>query len=162
MKIPRLFTSQRFGFWLKSITTKEFCRLSGAPEPIVIEGANGFFRIDAIKLRLRDDWDKKLTGSLKKEMFVNELEDPTSDKFTRSVNCPLLISEEYQQLIKTWQIAEKKVIFKDNQFEGMSNHEFAYPKTRLPFRDTAMQDFETLGELAEYYEGELETINITI
>ena len=91
-----------------------------------------------------------LEQPIKKEMFVNPHENENG-KVYRS-----------EEAMKAWLEAEKKVIFKGNQFEGMTNHEFAYPKTKLPFRDTSMEDFETLGELAEYYEGELETINLEI
>ena len=159
MKIPKLFTSQGFGFWLKSMTTKEFCKLSGAPEPTVIEGANGFFRIDAVRLRLRDDWDKKLTGSLKKEMFVNELEKPKYPDYQEDMGI-------YKHALESWQEAEKKVIFKgkvyihapksDDLARISIHNNFKVFDLNIIFGETTFHD------LAEPIEGERELEHVEL
>lgn len=106
------------------------------------------------------DYNDFLKQPLKKEMFVNELEKPTD--VTATIAHTEINYTFHNIDLEAWEAAEKKVIFKDNQFEGMSNYEFVNPKTKKPFRQIAMEDFKTIGELGDYYEGGLELKNVEL
>lgn len=113
MKIEKPYTSKQFGLYLKSLTTSEFCKLSGAEEPrfrpdwTTEQNALYFMRIDAIKLRLRDDYDKFLNQKPSKEMYINEIPMPDYQEYALACFKESVFDEDY----KKWKEAENKIIF---------------------------------------------------
>lgn len=146
MKIDKLYSSKGFGQYLKSLTIKEFCELSGVIIPIAREGVCGIYRIDAIKLRLRDDYDKFLEQTLKKEMSVNDVEKPNKEEYGNLTSHPHLTEWElYESALEIWQEAEKKVIFV-NKFHI----------------EDAINMFKTLQGLSESRNGNVKLKNVEI
>lgn len=122
MKVNKLLTSKQFGFYLKAMTTKDFCKITGAEPPQVSvhtdECVNDFLRIDALRLRIRDDWDKQLAKQLEYGMFINSLSEPIKPPIGTSCLPFTKELEEYNR-------AEKKVLFIPEKIEHgslMKNH----------------------------------------
>lgn len=146
MKIIKLYTLSQFVDLMEKSTVAEMIELFGFQYhkliPITIFKYNSF-----------------LKQPLKKEMFVNEFEQPI---YVHCHEGKEMATKILESMHMKWCEAEKKVIFKDNQIEGLCNSEFANPKNKLPFRNTSIHDFETLHALAEYYEGGIELQNVIL
>ena len=113
-------------------------------------------------------YNEFLKQPLKKEMFVNELEKPTWDKVKAMPLTSEGVDSKYWVLIKAWQEAEKKVIFKNLKYHDLQ------PSTRSNYWSLngvkVMQEFNTgyfaldmtLHNLAEATNGELELQNVEL
>jgi hypothetical protein len=118
-------------------------------------------------------YNKLLKQPLKQEQFFNPIEDPTTESFKNSVNCPLIISYEYKKLVKDFQEAEKKVIFegwKINTQNKIYNDEYKLilitnrletkPDKHGSYR--YWKNIETIGDLFDVTQGQLKTKNLEI
>jgi hypothetical protein len=175
MKLDKLYTEAGFGFYLKSLTTSEFCKLSGSKIPTYKNGcspkenAHDFIVIDAIMLRMRNDYDKIMLGSLTKEMFVNPYEKPKEFDFIVGSS----IDSMFDVALELWQEAEKKVIFEDvvlcsdavvdfyiGKYEFIKNEDGVICVYDVFTSDCV--EIKTIHDLAEYTKGELTTKNLNI
>jgi hypothetical protein len=89
-------------------------------------------------------YNEFLKQPLQKEMFVNEIEEPTL--YHHNID-----RKYYNNMLKVWQEAEKKVIFEDVDLKQIS-FEWETIKVLYP----------TLSDLAEAYSGKLKLKNIEI
>jgi len=172
MKVQKGYTLSQFVDYMKSLTTKEFCILSGAEIPTVTEGVTGIFRIDAVQFRIVKDYNQFLKQPLKKEMFVNEIKKP--DESLMGAFSTHEENEDYESAYKAWQEAEKKVIFKDFLIKTSKEGDLILnwdQKYEVMIRQYGVyinegnDCFKCLDSLAELFRltgGELETKNIEI
>ena len=112
MKVTLLRTSMDFGLHLKAMTTKEFCMLFGAVVPVsssnIIKSSEGFIKVDAIRLKLRDDYDAFLRKKPTLAMMYNCINRPRQSEFTGKNG---VYYKQYTEHKKEWDAAEKEVIF---------------------------------------------------
>jgi len=108
MEITKLNTSKNFGLELKAMTTTEFCQASGCPIPKPRarqeEAVNDFFRVDAVRLTLRNNYDSITSKELKLSMFINLIEKPKEGGNQ-------LFFHQYMERLTEWEAAEKEVLF---------------------------------------------------
>ena len=143
MKIPRLFTAEQFKDYLKEkLPLKE----------------GSINMIKAARWDLMNSFLEYQKQSLKKEMFVNELEKPNRPE-TKHGNCACddccNVSSWYLKKHSAWQEAEKKVIFipkKHIELDGDGVWFSGY------FRGFGIW----LHDLAEATNGELELQNVEL
>jgi hypothetical protein len=182
MEIKKGYTSQQFGFYLKSLTTKEFCELSGAPVPYyrnhwtAQQNALDFMRADAIKLRLRDDWDKYILKELKKEYFTHSILHPDKCIFKKDYVDVVSYEMAYDAQLLSFEEAENKVIFKGWHYnKEWTQYTIELDKLCVSFHDKLIYMFtnnygladdeihiRTIGDLFQATNGELITQNINL
>ena len=134
MKLPRLFTPEQFRNHLKE-------------KMQVASDSNNMVKAECWDLM--DKYFDKIKGSLKKEMFVNEINKPKHSDYDISTELV------YYQKFEAWQEAEKKVIFipkKHIELDGDGVWFSGY------FRGFGIW----LHDLAEATNGELELQNIEL
>lgn len=169
MIINKLRTSLQFGIYQKSLTTLEFCKLTGAKIPTAKGGLTEILVIDAIRLRLRNDYDQKVSAALTREMIVNEINKPDRLDYDLSHKVG---NDAYFKELKEWQDAENKVIlerFIHHQDEGA----FYNYDLMVYIRDFGNDEWlleingeghviQTLEELALLTEGKIKIKNINL
>lgn len=153
MEIKKLYTSIGFGLYLKSLTTAEFCKLSDAEIPTIKEGANGYFRIDSIKLRIRNDYDKFLFNPLVQQMFVNPYEKPNIDNYQSEIPGTSIIDYDFH--LKEWEDAEKDIIFNNPQHKWNHYLEDKYFTLFINGVLTPQLKNQTLYQLSQAIGGEV-------
>lgn len=104
-------------------------------------------------------YNEFLKQPITKDMFVNEFEYPDESLIGRFATYEE--HNEFDNALEQWQQAEKKVLFKSiKPVLGVSNDLFINPKSKKPFRDIAIEDYDSLQDLAEATNGELKLKNV--
>jgi hypothetical protein len=125
MKIDRLRTLNQFRTGLNNMTDQEFCNFAD------LHVSNQLFdlmkqQILAAKWLCFNTYANYILNNLGKEMFVNEIDKPIISHFANGASSMI-----YQQRLKAWQEAEKKVIF--NGLDISDDGIIINKSTLLPF-----------------------------